>query len=112
VLGIVLLSAGCQEEKLQKNNDDYVALKIVSIGNTTEEHYDIKSTKVTALQLLKNKHNVTLNLGGSAVKCIDHICAKSGYWWPMYVNGKISTLGINNYHVKRGDRIEFKFAKK
>ncbi len=99
-------------DRLQKNNNSYVALKIISIGNTIEEHYDIKSTNITALQLLKNKHNVTLNLGDNAVKCIDNVCAESGYWWPMYVNEKISTLGVNNYHVKRSDSIEFRFAKK
>ncbi len=87
-------------------------LKVVSIGNTTNEYYNIKSTEVTVLKLLKNKHNVTLNLGDNAVRCIDSVCESSGYWWPLYVNGKMATLGINDYKVKKGDVIEFRFAKK
>ena len=88
-----------------------MTLAIVSIGNTTEEHYTMKS-KANALQLLNMKHNTTLNLGGNAIKCIDNVCADSGYWWPMFVNKKISTLGINDYQIKSGDRIEFRFARR
>ena len=103
---LVLLSTSCQKNI---DSEGMVTLKIVSIGNTTTEHYKITS-KTTALQLLKTRHNVTLNLGSRAVKCIDNVCASSGYWWPMYTNGKISTLGINAYYLKKGDEIEFKFA--
>lgn len=112
MLALSILSISCQKQEQQTPSDSFVTLAIVSIGNTTEEHYTMKSKEATALQLLDMKHNTILNLGGNAVKCIDNVCAESGYWWPMFVNGKISTLGIHDYQIKSGDRIEFRFARR
>ena len=109
---MVLLSSGCQTESQLKSQNEYVKLTIVSIGNSTEEKYSVKSPDVSAFQVLDVKHEIKLHLGGNAIECIDGVCAESGYWWPMYVNGKMSTYGVNNYHVKGGEEIEFRFAKR
>ena len=111
---ILLLSliAGCQQnEKSQSGNqaiEGFAELKIRTIGSTTIENFD--SIGYTALEMLQKKHDVELNYAGS-IKCIDGICGESGYWWPMSVNGKTSSLGPKSYIVRNNDRIEFEFGK-
>jgi len=60
-------------------------LKIVSIGNTTTERFDV--TKATALSLLGYRHGVETTYG-NYVSCIDKVCANKEYKWDFYVNGK------------------------
>lgn len=111
---ILLLSliAGCQQNvKSQSSNqaiDGFAELKIRTIGNTTIESFD--TIGYSALEMLQVKHKVKLNYAGS-IKCIDKICAESGYWWPMSVNGKKSSLGPKSYIVKNNDRVEFDLSK-
>jgi hypothetical protein len=109
VLVTIAILAGYNIQKNQQPKDGNVTLVVKSIGKTTKEVYNISG--ITALRLLRNKHDVKLTLSKS-VKCIDDVCAESGYWWPMYVNGKKVSLGVNSYKVKRGDNIEFIISKR
>mgnify|MGYP001575713070 CR=1 FL=1 len=88
--------------------DGFAELKIKTIGNTALENFD--SIGYTALEMLQVNHKVELNYAGS-IRCIDGICGKSGYWWPMSVNGKKASLGPKSYIVKNNDRIEFELSK-
>ena len=81
---------------------------VTSIGSKSEENYKIDKT--TALSLLREKHNATLK--HAFIECIDSVCADSGYWWLLFVNGKESSESAFFYEVRGGDRIEFKFSKK
>jgi hypothetical protein len=45
------------------------------------------------------------------IKCIDGVCGGKEYHWTYYVNGKMMPKRASNYLVKRGEIIEFRFAK-
>ncbi len=109
MLVAIAILAGYNIQKKQQPKDGNVSLVVKSIGKTTKEVYNVSG--ITALRLLKNKHDVELTLS-KAVKCIDEVCAEAGYWWPMYVNGKKASLGVSAYEVKRGDKIEFVISKR
>lgn len=81
----------------------------MSLGKTTTEIFN--QTGITALELLKINHKVKL-IYGNTIKCIDDICAESGYWWPLYINNKKASLGAHYYKIKGNDEIEFRLSKK
>ena len=61
--------------------------------------------------MLQKEHEIKLTYG-NAIKCIDNVCAESGYWWPLYVNGKKSSIGVQRYIVEDNDKIEIVLSKK
>ena len=81
---------------------------VTSIGYKSEQHY--KFVSATALELLRLNHSVKLK--NTFIECIDDTGAESGFWWPLFVNGKESSEGASFYKVGDGDTIEFKFSKK
>ena len=105
---ILLLSliVSCQKSSLVEGK---AQLTIKTIGNTTIEEFD--SVGYTALEMLQKNHDVKFAYG-SLIKCIDNVCAESGYWWPLYVNGKKASLGVQSYIVKNNDKVEFVLGKK
>jgi hypothetical protein len=106
--GILLLSLliGCQKGALSEGNAQLV---VKTIGSTTNENFD--RIGFTALEMLKKNHEVEFAFG-SVIKCIDGVCAQSGYWWPMYVNGNLSSIGAQAYPVANNDKIEFVLSKR
>ena len=113
---IVILMVGCQERlglesEKQGETDKNVALSIVSIGNTSYENYVIKGEKMTALELLKQKHDVKVNLG-NYIECIDDTCVNKEYSWAFYLNGRLSSEGVSFYRLKDNDAISLIFSDK
>ena len=112
MLLLLSLIAGCQQNSgSQPSNqlvEGFAELKVKTIGNTTIGMFD--GVGYTALDMLEAVHKVELNYGGS-IKCIDNVCAEAGYWWPMYINGKKSSLGPKSYIVKNNDKVEFVLSK-
>jgi hypothetical protein len=47
---------------------------------------------------------------GYGVVSIGKYVSDSTNYWDLYINGKVSTLGIDSYLVQAGDRIEYKFV--
>ncbi len=99
--------AGCQQSKSNENGSAELVIK--TIGNTTTENFD--SVEYTALEMLQKNHDIKASFG-FAIKCIDDVCAESGYWWPMYINGEKASIGPQSYIVKDNDKIEFVLSKK
>ena len=102
------LLVSCQKSNLSLN-EGKAELVIKTIGSTEVEKFD--KIGYTALEMLQTNHDVKLTYG-NAIKCIDDICAQSGYWWPLDVNGKKASLGVQSYIVKNNDKIEFVLSKK
>ena len=98
--------AGCQENRAVNGSAELV---IRTIGNTTTEAFD--TVGYTALEMLRKSHDVKMAFG-FAVRCIDDVCAESGYWWPMHINGEKASIGPQSYIVKDNDKIEFVLSKK
>ena len=109
MLLLLSLTAGCQSINQQSAENGKATLIIKTIGNTTTEDFD--RVGMTALQMLQEKHK-TKSSFGFAVRCVDDVCAEGGYWWPMYVNGELSSVGSQSYIVKNNDKIEFVLSKK
>ncbi len=65
---------------------------------------------MSALELIKQRHNVETSLNKQFVKCIDNICVENEYGWSLFVNDKYINYGVNAYKVKRGDKIKFEFS--
>jgi len=107
MLILIVLLAGCQ--KSINLTEGKAELIVKTIGNTTTETFD--TIGMTALEMLKARHSVEFAFG-SLVKCIDDVCAQSGYWWPIYVNEKKISLGAEYYIVKDNDKVEFVLSKK
>ena len=105
------LITGCQQNSSQPSNHlikGFAELKVKTIGNTTIDEFN--EVGYTTLEMLQMKHDVELTYSGS-IKCIDNVCAAGGYWWPMYINGKKSSLGPKSYIVKNNDKVEFVLSK-
>ena len=109
ILILIVLLASCQKNNLSEINDSTAQLIIKTIGNTTTESFD--GFGYTAMGMLKKNHNIKTSFKNS-IKCIDGVCAESGYWWPLYVNGEKASLGPQSYIVKNNDRVEFVLSKK
>jgi len=62
---------------------------------------------VTALQLVDYAHNVSYR---GRLECIDSICDTGKYYWQFYVNGKPSMLGVADYKVQPGDKLQLTFG--
>ena len=107
MLILVVLLAGCQ--KSPKLSEGKAELAIKTIGNTTIENFD--KVGMTALEMLKVRHDVKFAYG-SLIECIDDVCAESGYWWPLHINGKKASQGAEYYIVKDKDEVEFILSKK
>ena len=105
---LALILAGLRLQKSSIRTTGEARLVVTSIGSKSEENYKIDKT--TALNLLREKHNATLK--HAFIECIDNVCADSGYWWLLLVNGKESSESAFSYYVKGGDIIEFRFSKK
>lgn len=107
---ILLLSLliGCQKSIQNEIVNGKAELAIKTIGNTTIEKFG--TVGYTAFDMVQKNHKVKMSFG-TAVKCIDDVCAKSGYWWPMYVNGEVSSIGPQSYTVRDNDKIEFALSK-
>jgi len=86
-----------------------VALEIKSIGRNTLEYYN--GTGVSALDLLKIKHDVKLSLNKQFVQCIDGVCVENEYGWSLYVNDKYINKGVDSYIIKGGDEVRFEFSR-
>ena len=106
LLLLLSLIAGCQKS-IQV--DGKAELVIKTIGNTTTEAFD--TVGYAALEMLQKNHDIGTSFG-FAIKCIDDVCAESGYWWPMYINGEKASIGPQSYIVKDNDKIEFVLSKK
>jgi hypothetical protein len=85
-----------------------VTLIVTTLGGTSNERFDVKGS-VSALRLLKENHDV--ETVSSYVKCIDEVCTEKEYQWFFYVNGKRAAQSPDDYIVKRGEIIEFRFGK-
>ena len=109
ILILIVLLAGCQKNSQQSEVDGKAQLTIKTIGVTTVENFE--SVGYTAAEMLQRNHKIKISFGNS-IGCIDDVCATSGYWWPLYVNGEISSLGPQNYVVKNNDEIEFVLSEK
>lgn len=72
---------------------------------------DFDTIGYAALEMLQKSHDVKMAFG-FAIRCIDDVCAESGYWWPMYINGKKASIGPQSYIVKDNDKVEFILSKK
>lgn len=107
MLILTVLLIGCQKNTALSEGKAELVIK--TIGNTTTEKFD--RVGMTALEMLKSGHNVKFSYG-NLIKCIDNVCAESGYWWPLYVNGKKASLGAESYIVKNNDKVEFVLSKK
>lgn len=105
ILAILLTS--CQ--KSPKLTEGKAELVVKTIGSTTTENFD--KVGMTALEMLKASHDVKFAYG-SLIECIDNVCAESGYWWPLHVNGKTASQGAEYYIVKDKDKVEFILSKK
>ena len=102
------LLVSCQKSNLSLS-EGKAELVIKTIGNTTIEEFD--KVGYTALEMLQINHDVKLTYG-NVIKCIDNVCAQSGYWWPLYVNGKKASVGAQSYIVKNNDKVELVLSKK
>src|SRR3989344_319822 len=107
MLILIILLAGCQESP--KLSEGKAELVVKTIGNTATESFD--KVGMTALEMLKAKHDIKFAYG-SSIECIDDVCTESGYWWPLYVNGKKASQGAEYYIVKDNDKVEFILSKK
>ena len=107
MLILIILLVSCQ--KSTKLSEGKAELIVKTIGNTSIENFD--TIGMTAIEMLKVKHDVKFAYG-NLIKCIDNVCAESGYWWPLSVNGKKASLGAQSYIVKNNDKIEFVLSKK
>lgn len=107
---ILLLSLliGCQKNT-QEFSEGKAELVIKTIGSTMIENFD--EVGLTALEILQRNHDIKTSFG-FAIKCIDNVCAESGYWWSMSVNGEKSSIGPQSYIVKNNDKIEFILSKR
>ena len=90
---------GCQKSTQHDGNAELI---VITIGETITEEFDVVG--ITALEMLRKNHGIKTSFG-FAIKCIDDVCAESGYWWSMYVNGKKSSIGPQSYIVKDNDKI-------
>ena len=104
---LLILAAGCQQNK--SNEIGNAELVIKTIGNTTTEAFD--TVGYTALDMLQRNHDAKVAFG-FAIRCIDNVCAESGYWWPTYINGEKASIGPQSYIVKDNDQVEFILSKK
>ena len=107
MLILIILLVSCQ--KSTKLSEGKAELIVKTIGNTTTERFD--TIGFTALEMLKSKHDLEFAYGNT-IKCIDNVCAQSGYWWPFSVNGKKVSQGAEYYIVKDNDKVEFVLSKK
>jgi hypothetical protein len=96
------------QEKKQGDNWT-VTLTITSIGSKSKESFKLGSATVSALELLRKKHNVS---GSYYVKCIDGVCTGGQYGWSLYVNDRYVPLGAAVYKVRGSDNLEFRFEKR
>ena len=103
---IASLLVGCQKSTPHDGNAEFI---VITIGETITEEFDVVG--ITALEMLRKNHGIKTSFG-FAIKCIDDVCAESGYWWSMYVNGKKSSIGPQSYIVKDNDKIELILSKK
>ena len=102
---ISLTLIGYFQEK-QSSKEGEFTLKINFIGNASSETFN--NTAATLSDALGAHHTIKTTVNGY-VKCIDSICSGSDYQWLFYANGKRINAGIDYYHPKKGDVIEFKF---
>ena len=107
ILILIVLLAGCQKNQLSE--DGKAQLTIKTIGVTTVENFE--SVGYTVVEMLQRNHKIKISFGNS-IGCIDDVCATSGYWWPLYVNDKKSSIGPQSYIVKNNDKIEFVLSEK
>jgi len=107
MLILIILLAGCQESP--KLSEGKAELVVKTIGNTATESFG--EVGMTALEMLKAKHDIKFAYG-SLIECIDNVCAESGYWWPLHINGEKASQGAEYYIVKDKDEVEFILSKK
>ncbi len=86
----------------------HVTLIVTTLGKTSSEKFDVRGS-VSALKLLKVNHDVKTVF--DYVKCVDEICTEKEYQWFFYIDGKRAAESPDDYQVKRGDIIEFRFGK-
>jgi hypothetical protein len=106
LVALMVLTGYLTQEKTEVKQGTAVLI-ICSIGKTLQE--EVQTSGATATQALKQRHNITTDSG---LRCIDEICAQGNYRWVFYINDKLSNYGIDNYLIKGGDKIEFRFTNK
>ena len=106
ILLLAALMAGCIKNS---HNTGVAVIKISTIGKESEEN--VNATGITAIELLREKHEVKTNYG-DYVECIDGVCAEKDYMWTFYLNTEKSTVGASEYIVNNNDLIEWRFDKK
>ena len=85
-----------------------VTLIVSTLGKTSNEKFDVKGP-VSALRLLEAKHDV--KTVSRYIRCVDEVCTEKEYQWFFYINGKRAAQSPDDYMVKRGEIIEFRFGK-
>lgn len=102
--------AGLRSLEEKKSYQGKAILIIRTIGNTTQEKSDING--LSALEMLQKNHNikVTESWPNKFIKCVDDVCAKGGFWWQFFVNGKLVLKSLDKYYPKDGDIISLEYG--
>jgi len=87
----------------------------VSLKIENQELGKINTTKINALELLKEKAKVitkgegvnayVISINGKETK------SENKEFWAFYINGKQAEVGVGSYELKNGDKIEWKIEK-
>jgi hypothetical protein len=102
---LLIILSGCAQSE---NNPGIAAVKISTIGNTTQENFIVNGT--TAVELIKYRHKIETTYG-NYIKCIDDVCVDKEYMWNFYINGKKGAISAFQYKVQDKDNIEWRFEK-
>ena len=84
------------------------SITLITIGR--REHIAVEATGQRLLDELNKHHNVSTDLSGKLIQCIDDVCPGSGFRWTITNNGRPLFASAGSYKLKSNDSIEITFT--
>lgn len=112
ILGLIGILVGPIAET-NKTNEEIAGLEAQIAPKTIKTvSYEGQEGK-TALELLKETHKIQTQESsmGVFVSSIDDTENQSDTFWMLYVDGKLASVGADQYKTKTGEKIEWRFEK-
>lgn len=112
ILGLVGIFVGPAAEK-NKTDEGVAGIESQAMPTTVKTiAYDGQEGK-TALAILQETHKAEVQESsmGSFVAAIDDTENQTDTFWMLYVDGKLASVGADQYKTKDGEKIEWRFEK-
>lgn len=115
LIGISLFTLGCVQETETTTTQETVSDSVNLYIDSDQYGYDFTEglTALSVLEEVAAENDITVEIEtsdfGSYVQGIGEKTGEDGGYWIYYVNDQAASVGADQYEVKAGDKIEFKY---